>query len=783
MNKRKRMAALFLAVVMVFATAFTGSPVSVSAAKKKVTVKSVTTKSSLSGNKKTLYVAKGKTVKLSTTVNVKPGKAANKKVTYKSANSKIASVSAKGAVKGVKPGSTKITVTSKKNTKKKATIKVKVTKQPVKKITISQKSATLEKGAGLTLKAKVTAKKGAVKTVGWKSSNEKVAKVSSKGAVTAVGAGKATITAQAIDGSGKKATCKVTVNDSVNLTSMNILNSYTISFSLNKACALKASQVVVKCKTMANGVYRGNLKVESLSTNNNVNYTLILENGRSIGDYIQISIPSLNGTVKAMEKQYLEPAYAFTGGEVLRGYVGEEFYDELDFSYIGYSDCSISNVPAGLKAEVVGSSIELSGKPTRAGMTKAVFRAIDEMGNTMTKDVYFIIGSDTAMVGAFVPRYYLSSNDSYVYANPSVVGGSGYYSYQIISGQNSGASIDADDDLYMPLKVAGTYTVTVRVTDRMNTKLFCDVPMVFHVAQGVSIGGCIKDAQGNPMKEGYVSFRNKNRADRYFTSGSFYVDETTGVYSAVVAPGTYDLQARYSRSSEAASATYYAQNQVLTASRTGYDFTLPLYKVSLVTGDKNISLNRNWYINDEDAGYGSILYLKAGAYTLESSDDSEGTTTSSGNWFNGTTYTTTYTPVKYRASVNIVNAAVQAGVVKTAGGAPTTYTHTYPAAKATNVILEIDAEDSYDLPYVYDDDYEEELYTALKVNVAADGSYRLYSSFDNVNLYDTDGNVVTSDDYDYMTYELKAGTYYIGTGDYYTSDYNISMTTVTESAE
>ena len=64
---------------------------------KKASVKKVTA-SAPSGKK--VYVAKGKKVKITTTVKVKPNKKANKKVTYKSANKKIATVSAKGCKSG-----------------------------------------------------------------------------------------------------------------------------------------------------------------------------------------------------------------------------------------------------------------------------------------------------------------------------------------------------------------------------------------------------------------------------------------------------------------------------------------------------------------------------------------------------------------------------------------------------------------------------------------------------------------------------------------------------------
>ena len=231
-----------VAVALVSAMMATSVNAPVSAAKK-VNVKKVTVESSISGNKKTVYVAKGKKVKLKATVKVTPNKKKNKGVKYVSKSKKIATVDKKGVITGKKAGTTKITVTSVKNKKKKATITVKVTKAPVKKVTMSKKKATIKLGDSLTLKAKVKAGKGACKNVVWKTSKKKVATVTKKGVVKAVGAGTATITAKAIDGSGKKATCKVTVQDSVNLGAMDVLNAQTITFSLDRAQQLTVDQI------------------------------------------------------------------------------------------------------------------------------------------------------------------------------------------------------------------------------------------------------------------------------------------------------------------------------------------------------------------------------------------------------------------------------------------------------------------------------------------------------------------------------------------------------------
>ncbi len=85
----------------------------------------------------------------------------------------------------------------------------------VRTIKVTPATSTLKVGAKLALKTTVTPK---VKVkVTWKSSNTKVATVSTKGVVTAKAAGTVYITAKAMDGSGKKATCKIVVKKPVKI--------------------------------------------------------------------------------------------------------------------------------------------------------------------------------------------------------------------------------------------------------------------------------------------------------------------------------------------------------------------------------------------------------------------------------------------------------------------------------------------------------------------------------------------------------------------------------------
>lgn len=152
-------------------------------------------------NKKSISLNVGKTYTLKAT-------GTKGKITWTSSKKSVATVSSKGIVKAKKKGTAVITAKYEKN--KKLTCKVTV-KQPVKSIKLNKTSATLKKGSSLTLKAAVAPSSANNKAVTWSSSNKKVATVSSKGVVKTVGNGTATITVKAKDGSGKKATCKITV--------------------------------------------------------------------------------------------------------------------------------------------------------------------------------------------------------------------------------------------------------------------------------------------------------------------------------------------------------------------------------------------------------------------------------------------------------------------------------------------------------------------------------------------------------------------------------------------
>ncbi len=167
-----------------------------------ITVQSGTVKTNyITGLKKSVNVSKGKTYTLKPTLDPITSQ---EKVTYSSSNAKVATVNSKGVITGKAAGTAKITV---KSGSKKATITVKVAKVKTTKLSGVPSSKTVKKGKTFTIKASVTPKNSDEKVI-YKTSNKKIATVTSKGVVKGIKKGTATITVQS---GSKKQTCKVTV--------------------------------------------------------------------------------------------------------------------------------------------------------------------------------------------------------------------------------------------------------------------------------------------------------------------------------------------------------------------------------------------------------------------------------------------------------------------------------------------------------------------------------------------------------------------------------------------
>lgn len=142
--------------------------------------------------------------KLASTVVVAPV-TSKEKITYSSSDKKVATVNSKGVIEAKGIGTTKITI---KSGKEKAVVNVTVTGVRTTKLSGVPTAKTVKKGKTFTIQA-VAAPKNTDEVITYKSSNKKIATVSSNGVVKGVRKGTAIITVQS---GSKKLTCKVKVN-------------------------------------------------------------------------------------------------------------------------------------------------------------------------------------------------------------------------------------------------------------------------------------------------------------------------------------------------------------------------------------------------------------------------------------------------------------------------------------------------------------------------------------------------------------------------------------------
>lgn len=622
-------------------------------AKKKVKVKKVTV-TAPSG--KTVYVAKGKKVSLTTTVKVSPNKKANKKVSFKSANKKIATVNGKGKVKGVKPGKTKITVISKKNSKKKATIRVVVKKSAVKKLTLNKKTASLSVGGKLTLKAKVSPSKNVSKKVAWTSSNKKVARVSSKGVVTGKAEGTAKITAKTTDGSNKKATCTINVGAGIADVKVPHRSIVTVSLTSPKA-GLTEENFNIQTKYVEKRNYVNTAEIQKVRTNDNgKTYDVILDSGIAEDSFVKVTINALKGenTKEVFVESIAGYGYAEDEIDRVKGKQGESYSDEWAIGgrdSVGTMKYSVENLPAGLKAyfNKDQTSVEVRGVFANVeNGTTATLKGVDEKGQTFAKKYVFYVGARKTLVGNVLSRTVLSytpdntetkvdEESGYDFINSDIVsswacisGGSGNYEYSVsglpaavdtmtVEGRVHSVKKDQYDNDVREAIPAGTYNAVLTVKDKYVENLSQQFPFTITVTDGVTVTGSVKDAAGAGMKQADVSGATKWDAYGYRN----YIEAVTkadGTYSARVIPGDYYTSAEGTDLS-------IGNNFAGPATK---DFNVPLYKVTFNTSIAFAAAYRTvstpYFIDAEGRtydlqydrdDYSLFAYLRKGSYEMQ----------------------------------------------------------------------------------------------------------------------------------------------------------------------
>ncbi len=692
-----------VAAVLLMGTVVIATPTDVFA-KSKVKVKSIVV-TSLSG--KTVYVAKGKKVPLTTTVKVTPNKEANRAVTYRSSNRRIAYVTSSGKVKGKKAGKTTITVSSLKNPKKKKKIKVVVKKKSIKKITFKKKIFSLAPGKSMSLKATISPSKNVSKILRWSSANKKIVSVSAKGVVTAKKAGSATITVKATDGSGKSASCRVEVSEAAGQKQETTSEDKT---GETQEKELPASFAEEKLSSWTEGSYG----------EDNLSFF-----GADYSTYTITALPDGLSSKKS-EKEGL-----VVYGTPTKSGVTEAVIKATD---------SKGNTYTETVWFLVGSPEKIVG----AGLPVYVLEAENDTEQNVSAAVRFEGGSG---------KYALSVTDD---------GGIG-----ASLAENNGT---AGDDLTLTANVqkAGTYTVKVAATDLEKDSLTAEATVVIHVAKAITVSGTVTDAGGNGMPYDSVTFTNADRGDRYTPTASVLSGERSGKYQIRVATGTYRVTAAYNRDKSNNGAEVTLSEQKYSAAVSRVNLKLPLYKVTLTSSDETFfPALHSWqilrgesvavYEKSGDAHTGE-LYLRAGTYALQSGDfyENEKCTNSDDsplNWFYGYTATTRRDTCRYAANFTVKNTAVSQQVTKLLiQKGDVVNSVVFPGVKNTEATVNIGEMATIS---------EEENIYGYQFIPPESGGYTIDNSL--ISLYDEEGSlIVAGDDGSYFLTEDV--TYYVAQG-------------------
>lgn len=180
---------------------------------------------------------------------ISPSTATNRGLTWTSSDPSVVKVDNSGKVTAGKVGNAVITVkTADGGFTDKCTVTVQTQVVLSKALSLDRESVTLNRNSKIQLKATITPSNVTNPNVSWRSDNESVAKVDSRGVVTAVGPGTARVTAFTED-NGTAAICRVTVRNSVNGISINGPGSVSVYSSIHLEAVVTPSDASEKSVT------------------------------------------------------------------------------------------------------------------------------------------------------------------------------------------------------------------------------------------------------------------------------------------------------------------------------------------------------------------------------------------------------------------------------------------------------------------------------------------------------------------------------------------------------
>lgn len=613
-------------------------------------VKSVTV-TNLPAKQVTIKKGKSFVIKPRVTVSGKISKA----VIYKTSNSKVAKVSAGGKITAVKNGKATVTVISKANRKKYCKVAVTVG-TPVSSVKLNKASVSINKGKTYTLKATISPKSASNKSLTWKTSNKKVATVSSKGVVKAVGKGTASITATANDGSGKKAVCKVTVKVNIPVSSIK-LNKTTAELVEGNSVDLNATVAPSNATNKSVKWSTSNAKVATVSSKGNV---------KAVGvGTANITVAATDGSGKKAVCKVTVKAKPVVNPEVKVSNITLSLADET--IYVGEkTQASVEVEPENAtKKEVVYkvsdetyASIDENGVivAKKEGTVKIIATAVDGSG---------IFGEKVLTIEGIPTVEFTQKNVSLAIGKETTLSVKDKtLSVKYESNDSNVISVVNEATGQIRAVAAGRATVTVSLVDFPDVKDTCNVVVLNDNTVIISEFAGLTQAGTFTVKLSMLSDTNKVTDDMLIGTKLYIVNETTGkkIQASYVSDSFKNNTATYAfNSSNLSSGTYILnvaadsifainsgsvddlkQTVQITELKTGiaghvYNSGKPVFGVTVICKAKKTVINTA--TTDIDGYYEMDVPVNLG-YTIEISKEGYFDTSKSGVYVNNNEITT-----------------------------------------------------------------------------------------------------------------------------------------------
>ena len=289
----------------------------------------------------------------------------------------------------------------------------------------------------------------------------------------------------------------------------------------------------------------------------------------------------------------------------------------------------IRNVPSGVtyRLENEDTKVLFSGKVAQAGLYTIYVDYEDEMGTQYTQKIVWVVGSSDSLqvyVKDIKDGVYESHSDDVESQEASgtfsiyISGGSGDYSVKSRTSDEVFVSAPYSSDSYAKLfeweyyaEKPGNHKGNIEVIDRQNSSIRKSCTFNLEIVQEVVIKGNITTLSGRPLNEGEITADPIDKSEGTMWSYGYF---KSGKYVLYIMPGTYNIHA------STTNAHSYYLNKTIKSDLT-LDIKMNVYELKLKPSRSDVTfgdwLGLEW--KDEAKRYygeGDTLYLKKGNYNL-----------------------------------------------------------------------------------------------------------------------------------------------------------------------